>query len=121
MRFIPTGFHGFVDYLSGVVWMSAPWMLGFASGGAETSVMVWLGAMTLFISLYTDYEAGPVKVIPMPIHLAWDFVAGMILLVSPIVFGFAGVVWLPHVLLGAVAVMASLTTQSWPKHRQVWW
>ena len=121
MRFIPTSFHGFLDYFSGVLWMSAPWMMGFAAGGAETSVMVLLGALILFISLHTDYEAGPVKVIPMPIHLAWDFLAGMLLLFSPILFGFAQTVWLPHAMLGSVAVLASLTTKLWPKQQRIYW
>jgi hypothetical protein len=36
MRFIPTRIHGMMDYAMGLLLIAAPWLFGFARGGAET-------------------------------------------------------------------------------------
>lgn len=58
MRFIPTRTHGMLDYLMGILLLIAPWVFGFAQGGAETWVPVILGAGVLLYSLFTNYEMG---------------------------------------------------------------
>lgn len=114
MRFIPTKVHGAMDYLMGVVLIAAPWLFGFAQGGAETWVPVVLGIGAIVYSLLTDYELGAVPVISMKAHLGLDIAAGAVLLVSPWVFGFYELIWVPHVVLGALEVGAALMTQTTP-------
>ena len=114
MRFIPTRVHGMLDYAVGAFLIAAPWLLGFARGGAETWVPVLLGAGALLYSLLTDYELGVVRRIPMPTHLALDLGSGLLLAVSPWLFGFAEFVWVPHLVLGLLEVGAALTTQRTP-------
>lgn len=116
MRFIPTRVHGYLDYALGVLLIVAPWLLAFARGGAETWVPVILGVGVILYSLLTDYELGAVRSISMPAHLALDGLGGLVLLVSPWLFGFADFVWVPHVLLGIVEIGAALFTETVPSY-----
>jgi hypothetical protein len=75
---------------------------------------VALGAGAIAYSLFTDYELGAVKIIPMPVHLALDASSGVLLAASPWLFGFGEDVWVPHVLFGLFEIGASLVTQTNP-------
>lgn len=115
MRFIPTRVHGMVDYAMGALLIVAPWLLGFAAGGAETWVPVILGLGAIGYSLFTDYELGLVRRIPMRTHLGLDAGSGVVLAASPWLFGFAELVYLPHLILGLVEIGAALTTRTTPE------
>jgi hypothetical protein len=119
MRFIPTRVHGMADYLLGALLIVAPWLLGFADGGAETWVPVVLGASVIAYSLFTDYELGVVRRLPMSVHLVLDLAGGVVLAVSPWVFGFADDVWVPHLVLGILEIGAALTTRTTPERERV--
>jgi hypothetical protein len=114
MRFIPTRVHGMLDYLMGVLLIGAPWLLNFARGGAETYVPVVLGIGVILYSLLTRYELGAVRVLPMSAHLAMDFFGGLLLAVSPWLFGFADYIAWPHVTFGILEMGAALMTQRTP-------
>jgi hypothetical protein len=114
MRFIPTRIHGFLDYTMGLLLIAAPWLFGFAAGGAETWVPVVLGAGAILYSLMTDYELGVARMIPMTGHLWLDGLAGLLLAASPWLFGFAEYVYLPHLILGILEMGAALFTQTVP-------
>jgi hypothetical protein len=116
MRFIPTRTHGVLDYTVGLLLLIAPWLFDFARGGAETWVPVALGAAALLYSVFTDYELGAVRKIPMPVHLTLDLVNGVLLAASPWLFGFAAEVWVPHLLLGLFEIAAALMTQKQPAY-----
>jgi hypothetical protein len=114
MRFIPTRVHGMVDYAMGVLLIFAPWLFGFAAGGAETWIPVILGAAAIGYSLFTDYELGLLRKLPMAAHLGLDAGSGIVLAASPWIFGFADLVYLPHLILGLVEIATALTTQTTP-------
>ena len=118
MRFIPTMIHGVMDYAMGLLLIAAPWLLGFADGGAETWVPVILGAGAIVYSLATDYEFGAVRAISMPVHLGLDAASGALLAASPWLFGFDDRVWLPHLILGLVEIGAAVTTQTHPRYAE---
>ena len=118
MRFIPTQIHGVMDYFMGLLLMAAPWLLGFAEGGAETWIPVILGVGAILYSLMTDYELGAVHLIPMPVHLGLDAVSGALLAISPWLFGFDERVWIPHLVLGLAEIAAALTTQTHPRYAE---
>lgn len=115
MRFITTQAHGWIDYIVGVVLIIAPWLLGFAAGGAETWTPVVLGAAVIIYSLLTDYELGAARIIPMNVHLGIDVVLGIVLAVSPWLFGYAELVWVPHLLVGLVLIAAGVFTETRPR------
>ena len=116
MRFLPTRVHGYLDYLLGAVLLMGPWVFNFDRGGAETWIPVLLGAVVMLYSLFTDYEMGLMKSIPMPVHLWLDGLVGVLLALSPWLFGFSRYVWAPHLLLGLIAIGAAFTTQTIPSH-----
>jgi len=118
MRFIKTRTHGYLDYLMGVLLIAAPWLLDFNQGGAETWVPVILGAGMIMYSLMTDYELGATPRISMRTHLTLDLMGGILLAVSPWLFGFADYIYGPHLILGLLEVGASLMTKTTPEHER---
>jgi hypothetical protein len=114
MQVIPTRVHGMLDYLVGALLIVAPWLFGFAAGGAETWVPVVLGAAAILYSLFTDYELGVVRRIPMPTHLMLDLGSGVLLAISPWLFGFADRVWQPHLIIGLIEIGTAVMTRRVP-------
>ena len=119
MRFIPTRVHGVLDYLVGALLIAAPWLLNFNRVGAETWVPVILGVGALIYSLLTNYELGVVRRIPVGTHLGLDAASGVLLALSPWLFGFSSYVFWPHLILGLFEVAAALTTQTTPRTASV--
>ena len=117
MRFIPTWLHGMLDYPMGLLFIALPWLGGFADGTAAQWVPIAGGVAMLGMSIFTAYEAGVVRAIPMAAHLGADAVLGIFLAASPWLFGFADVVYLPHLILGLGEVGAAVMTQTQPGHR----
>lgn len=115
MRVLPTRVHGVLDYIVGIILIAAPWIFNFNRGGAETWVPVVLGAAAIIYSLCTDYELGVLRLIPMPTHLMLDLMSGVLLAVSPWLFGFHDLVWAPHLIVGLFEIGASLMTQRVPR------
>lgn len=116
MRFIPTRVHGMLDYGMGVLLIAAPWLFGFARGGAETWLPVVLGLGVILYSLFTDYELGVVRKLSMSAHLTMDGLGGALLAVSPWLFGFSDYVWVPHLILGLAEIGAALFTRKVPSY-----
>ena len=118
MRFLPTKIHGVIDYLEGVALIAAPWLFQFHDvGGMAVYLPIILGVGVIVASLFTDYELGLVKVIPMPYHLVIDFIAAALLALSPWLFGFSDEkinAWLPHVVVGVVVILVVLVSQTQP-------
>lgn len=123
MRFLPTRVHGIVDYVWGAALLASPWLLGFAEVPAAKWIAVVFGSGAILYSLVIAYELGLVPVLPMPLHLVLDGVAGFIPAITPWSFGFAGQVVWPFVLFGLFSVAASLVTKLQPAgspgHRSV--
>ena len=103
-----------MDYFVAVILILVPWLLDFAGQNSATYVLVALGLSTIAYSLITNYEWGAAKIIPMPTHLRLDLVSGVILALSPWLFGFSIYIHLPHVVLGVLEVMVSLMTNTIP-------
>ncbi|WP_162427207.1 SPW repeat protein [Pontibacter pudoricolor] len=116
MRFIPTRFHGFLDYIVGIFMIIAPWVLDFSDNDAATWTIVIAGIIVLIQAAMTDFELGLIRRIPMQSHLMVDLVLGVILALSPWLFQFNNYVYLPHLIIGVFSILASLTTHRVPSH-----
>lgn len=116
MRFIPTRVHGAMDYLIGILLIVLPLTWGGINEQAAIWVPIVLGAGLILYSLLTAYEWGALKIIDMSTHLMLDVIGGLFLAASPWIFGFADVIYLPHLIVGAVEVLAGLTTRSAPTY-----
>lgn len=116
MRAIPTRIHGIVDYLTGVLLIVLPWLIGTADGSAAQWGPIAAGLASVVYAALTDYELGVVPLLSMRVHLAIDAVIGLLLLISPWLFGFADRVTAPFVLLGLFALAMSVLTRTAPEN-----
>jgi hypothetical protein len=118
MKFLPTKVHGILDYLVGIALILAPSIFQFSSvGGVAVAIPRLLGTVLIIYSIFTNYEWGIFKVLPMPYHLTVDFLASLFLAASPFLFGFANRglnVWLPHTVVGIVVILVVLVSQTQP-------
>jgi hypothetical protein len=62
--------------------------------------------------MFTDHEWSVSRSIPMPVHLLLDSAGGLLLAASPWIFGFAPVVFVPHLALGLGQVLIALLTST---------
>ncbi|RNL87243.1 hypothetical protein ED312_10560 [Sinomicrobium pectinilyticum] len=106
---ITTKTHGYIDYLMGILLIILPFIANFPRGAA-TTIPVILGLGTIMYSLITDYELSVANLITVKMHLALDLIAGVLLAVSPWVFGFSEEIYLPFLILGIGEIIASLMT-----------
>ena len=81
MRFIPTWFHGIVDYLTVGTLAVVPRILGW-NKPATTALTVASGGLLTY-SMLTRYQLGLIKVLPMPVHLTLDAMSGVALCSAP--------------------------------------
>ena len=118
-RPITSRMHGMLDYPAGLLLIAAPWIFGFSDvGGAAVTIPVVLGIVVLLQSLVTDYELSIASLVPLKAHLSLDVIGGVLLALSPVLFGFADEglgAWLPHVVFGLGLVGAGLLTR---EHRE---
>jgi hypothetical protein len=108
---ISTRTHSAIDY----AWMSMAASVPRTAGvsDATTRLVRSAGAAAGITAMLTDYEAGMLRLLPMRVHLAFDFLMGAALVLSPFVLRrsnrrSAAV----SVALGAVACLASLLTET---------
>jgi hypothetical protein len=119
MKVIGTKTHGFLDYLTALLLIVAPLLLTSNYNTAETWVPVTLGVLTIIYSLMTNYELGVSRLIPMRYHLLLDIANGVILALSPWLFGFADHIWVPYVLTGIAEIIISSLTKPVPSTSRI--
>lgn len=128
MRFLPIKVHTALDFIVGAALIAAPWLFGFSDvGGAAVWLPVSIGVASIILGSVTQgYGFAIVRLIPLKLHLAIDFLAGVALAASPWLFGFSDEdanAWLPHLAVGLALVAVSLVTKtdspaaSTPAHR----
>jgi hypothetical protein len=66
----------------------------------------------------TDYEMGASRRITMRTHLALDLISGVLLAASPWIFGFSDYVYGPHLVVGLMEIVVSLTTRKVPSNER---
>lgn len=110
MNKISSKLHGVLDYAVGTLLIVSPWLFNFATGGVAMWIPVSLGTAAILYSLVTNYELGLIRAIPFQTHLIIDAVSGTLLWISPWVFGFSDVVFLPHLLIGVLEIIVVLIT-----------
>ncbi len=116
VRFLPTTIHGVLDYIVGILLILTPMIFGFTNvGGAAVFIPRLLGAVIIIYSIFTSYELGVFKVIPMSYHLVLDFIVGAFLALSPFIFGFSNLAtsaWYPHVVVGILLIIVVLVSRT---------
>ena len=85
---IPRFVHGIIEYVAGVVFLVAPFVLTFDSGAA-TAVSIIVGVVVLAIAAATEGPTSLVNQIPVSAHVALDYVLAVLLVALPFIAGFS--------------------------------
>ena len=112
-RFITKTIHAYLDYPVAVSLVAMPFILGL---GSVNPLAFWLSVVTgiaaFFLTVLTDHHLGIIRVLPYKLHLAVDFLVGLVFVAAPFALGFAGLeaayYW---VLGGTVLVVVGLHKQ----------
>lgn len=103
--------HASLDYIYGGLLAGSPWIYGFNGIQGALWPPVITGLLSIVMGIFTNYEGGFIKIIPFKVHLAIDVLAGIALMASPWILGFADEVWVPHLLMGLIVLAVTLFTE----------
>lgn len=134
IKFIPANVHGYIDYTTGAFLSTSPFYLtevkrkkNKKEQESQTDVELTkeikklqpqqiipyaMGVASTVYSLFTNYELGAVKKIPMKVHLMIDAASGAFLAASPWIFGFYKKTWIPFVAVGVMEIAVALFTKT---------
>lgn len=84
---IPRFIHGLVEYVAGVAFILAPFVLDF-DASAATAVSVIVGVVILVIAAMTDGPTSLTNTIPVSAHVGLDYGLALFLIATPFIFGF---------------------------------
>ena len=92
MRFVTKSIHAYLDYPVAFLLIAAPFLLQL---GGSHPLAKWLsvgtGVAALILAILTDHKTGLIRVVPYPVHLAVDFLVGVVFVAAPFAFGFTGI------------------------------
>lgn len=110
---IPLNLHAALEPLMAVVIIAAPWIFGFSDTDSATVICVLVGIVMLLVGSMTDWRMSLVRLIPLRLHLAGDLSLGAVLILSPLIFGFAdeGGPTRFMVIVGVLELMTALMTR----------
>ena len=91
MRFVTKTIHAYLDYPVAALLMTMPFLLQL---GSSHPLAKWLSVVTGFaafvLTFFTDHKLGILRVLPYSVHLAVDFLVGIVFVVAPFALGFGG-------------------------------
>lgn len=85
---IPRFVHGVIEYLAGVLFIVAPFLLSFDSDSA-TAVSIVAGVVVLVVAASTEGPTSMVNSIPLAAHILLDYALAAVLVAAPFLFGFS--------------------------------
>lgn len=87
MKVISPRMHGYLDFLTVILFLLAPTLFGLNQIPALLAYS--LAAIHLLVTLTSDFPFGIVKLIPFPVHGWIERVVGPALIAVPFILGFA--------------------------------
>ena len=108
MKILSPTQHGYLDYLTVVIFLLAPSLIGLT--GLAGTIAYLLAAIHLAMTLVTDFPLGVIKKLPFSIHGWVERVVGPVLVVLPFVFGFDGAAKVFYLVIGIVIILVGLLT-----------
>lgn len=108
MKIISPTQHGYLDYVTVVLFLIAPSLLGLTDMAGTIAYL--LAAIHLAMTLVTDFPLGVVKKLPFPIHGWVERVVGPALVLLPFAFGFNSTAQSFFIVIGVVIILVGLFT-----------
>ncbi len=113
IKFISPSLHGILDYLVDITLISIPVIFNFIDiSNTAFWVSVGIGLSNFLYSLFTKYSRSVVKIIPLKIHLLFDFTVGILLLSVAFILPIEGFVKLYYLAMGAGIILATIFTNT---------
>lgn len=108
MKILTPTQHGYIDYVTVVIFLAAPSLLGL-TGMAGIFAYI-LAIIHLAMTLLTDFPLGAYKLVPFPMHGWVERIVGPVLIIVPFVFSFAGAATTFYIVVGIVIIIVGLLT-----------
>lgn len=108
MKILSPTQHGYLDYLTVVIFLLAPSLIGLT--GVAGVIAYLLAGIHLAMTLITDFPLGVVKKLSFTIHGWVERVVGPVLILLPFVLGFEGAALGFYVVIGIVIILVGLLT-----------
>ncbi len=110
MKILNPRTHGYLDYVTVILFLVAPTVLGLT--GIPAMLAYALAMIHLVMTLVTDFPLGVVPFIPFTIHGWVERVVGPLLIIVPFVLGFSSDLAARnfYVAIGVVIVLVGLVT-----------
>jgi hypothetical protein len=80
--------HGAIEYVAGIVFIVAPFVLGF-DAGAATAVSIVIGVIVLVVASSTEGPTSLSDALQIQLHILLDFALAAFLIASPFLFGYS--------------------------------
>jgi len=109
---LPLSFHAAVELPVALVFVVAPFILGFDDDTAKTlSIVVGIAVVALFAT--TAWRPAPLKLIPITGHAVVDFAVGVLLVAAPFLFDFDedSTATVFFIIMGATLVLVTAATR----------
>jgi hypothetical protein len=108
--------HGVVEYCAAVLFIAAPFLLGF-DAEAATAASIVLGVVVLVVTASSDLPTGLARTIPVTIHAVLDVVTAVFLIAAPFLLGFQdeGAPTAFFIVLGITHLLLTIATRFLPE------
>lgn len=92
MRFITKNIHAYLDYPVAFALIGLPFLLQLGSSNPVAFYLsVITGLAALALTILTDHQTGIIRLVSYKIHLMVDFTIGIVFILAPFLFSFAGI------------------------------
>lgn len=108
MKKISSTLHGYLDYLTVVIFLAAPSIIGL-TGLARTFAYA-LAVVHLAMTLVTDFPLGAAKRLPFTIHGWVERVVGPVLILLPFGLSFDDAARSFYIVMGIIIIIVGLLT-----------
>ena len=106
--------HTIIGLVRGAALIVAPWLFQFSDVKAAKWAAIIIGIVGVLSELTSTSPSSPLRLVPMRAHLGMDVGLGIVLALSPWLFGFSDEktnAWLPHLIVGLLIIAYALMTR----------
>lgn len=87
MKILLAKSHGILDYLTVIIFLLAPSIVGFS--GLPATISYLLAIVHFLLTLFTSFQMGVAKIVPLAAHGIIELIVSIVLIILPWILGFA--------------------------------
>jgi hypothetical protein len=84
---IPRFVHSVIEYLGGVFFVVAPFILDYEGG--PTAVSIVAGVLLIFLAAVSEAPLGLIPQVPAGAHVVFDYAVSILMIAAPFIFAFS--------------------------------